>query len=142
MHARESATRSTRQNGNLSPLLLQNTSRGAGSSSQYKIGVLSQQCPPGGCPIPAAPQLGSASAWSNPATWPGGVVPAAGADVLINNTMNVILDVSPPTIGTLTVLGRLSFQDFGVGAPPLVLSVGQIVEPAVRVMHDTVMWPP
>ena len=47
--------------------------------------------------------------------------------MLINNTMKIILDISPPTLATLTVQGRLEFQDFGVGAPPLVLSVGQIV---------------
>lgn len=47
--------------------------------------------------------------WSDPATW-GGQVPAAGADVVIPAGRNVLLDVSPPALGSLTIEGALIFS--------------------------------
>ncbi len=47
--------------------------------------------------------------WSDPATW-GGQVPAAGADVVIPEGRNVLLDVSPPPLGSLTINGALVFS--------------------------------
>src|SRR5690554_3161174 len=49
------------------------------------------------------------SLWSDPATWPGGELPAAGAEVVIDSDMDVVLDVSPPTLRSLTINGKLSF---------------------------------
>ncbi|HHX81594.1 MAG TPA: hypothetical protein GX696_01250, partial [Pseudomonadaceae bacterium] len=49
------------------------------------------------------------SLWSDPATWPGGELPAAGTAVVIDSDMDVILDVSPPTLRSLTIDGKLSF---------------------------------
>src|SRR6187397_3620224 len=49
--------------------------------------------------------------WSNPATWPNKKVPAAGDKVEIASGKEVILDVSPPALGGLTVNGKLSFAD-------------------------------
>src|SRR5215212_9995662 len=49
--------------------------------------------------------------WSDPATWPGGRLPAAGADVEIAASASVLLDVSPPAIRALHVAGRLVFDE-------------------------------
>jgi hypothetical protein len=49
--------------------------------------------------------------WSNPATWPTNKVPAAGEQVDIASGKDVILDVSPPALGGLTISGKLSFAD-------------------------------
>jgi cell migration-inducing and hyaluronan-binding protein len=49
--------------------------------------------------------------WSDPATWPDGQVPAEGAAVTIGKDMDVLLDVSPPTLRSLTIDGTLSFSN-------------------------------
>ena len=49
--------------------------------------------------------------WSNPATWPDGKVPRAGDTVTIQKGKDVLLDVSPPSLGGLQIDGKLSFSD-------------------------------
>jgi hypothetical protein len=49
--------------------------------------------------------------WSDAATWPDGKVPAAGDKVTIAKDKNVLLDVSPPALGSLTIDGKLSFAN-------------------------------
>jgi len=49
--------------------------------------------------------------WSDPATWPDGKVPRAGDAVTIARDMDVVLDVAPPALRSLTVDGKLSFAD-------------------------------
>jgi cell migration-inducing and hyaluronan-binding protein len=49
--------------------------------------------------------------WSDPATWPDRRVPRAGDKVTIARDRNVLLDVSPPALGGLTIDGKLSFAD-------------------------------
>jgi cell migration-inducing and hyaluronan-binding protein len=49
--------------------------------------------------------------WSNPATWPDRKVPAAGDKVEIASGKEVLLDVSPPALGGVTVNGKLTFAD-------------------------------
>src|SRR6201999_1769286 len=49
--------------------------------------------------------------WSNPATWPGGKVPAAGDHVTIEKGKDVLLDVSPPALGGMHIEGNLTFAD-------------------------------
>src|SRR5690606_27146594 len=49
--------------------------------------------------------------WSDPATWPSGRVPAAGDAVVIDSGKQVVLDVSPPTLRSLTINGKLRFAD-------------------------------
>lgn len=49
--------------------------------------------------------------WSDPNTWPGGAIPAEGDEVTIPAGMDVVLDVSPPTLRGLTIEGKLSFGD-------------------------------
>ncbi len=53
----------------------------------------------------------SRSRWSDPATWPGRKVPAAGDKVTIEKGKDVVLDVSPPALNGLTIEGKLSFAD-------------------------------
>jgi cell migration-inducing and hyaluronan-binding protein len=49
--------------------------------------------------------------WSDPATWPSRKVPAAGDKVVIDAGKSVILDVTPPALGGVTINGKLTFAD-------------------------------
>jgi cell migration-inducing and hyaluronan-binding protein len=49
--------------------------------------------------------------WSDPSTWSGGAVPAAGDIVSIGEGMHVVLDVSPPRLNGVSLDGKLSFSD-------------------------------
>src|SRR5688500_16435556 len=49
--------------------------------------------------------------WSDAATWPDRKVPAAGDKVTIAKDKNVLLDVSPPALSSLTIDGKLSFAN-------------------------------
>src|SRR5688572_11736308 len=49
--------------------------------------------------------------WSDPATWPDRRVPRAGDKVTIAAGQDVVLDVSPPALGSLTIDGKLSFAN-------------------------------
>lgn len=49
--------------------------------------------------------------WSDPATWPSGEVPVEGEAVTIARGTEVVLDVSPPALRSLTVNGKLTFSD-------------------------------
>src|ERR1700722_18429675 len=49
--------------------------------------------------------------WSDAATWPDKKVPGKDAVVAIEKDMNVVLDVSPPPLRSLTINGKLSFAD-------------------------------
>ena len=49
--------------------------------------------------------------WSDPATWPNHKVPVAGDKVTIGRDKEVILDVSPPALGGLSIDGKLSFSN-------------------------------
>jgi hypothetical protein len=49
--------------------------------------------------------------WSDRATWPNKKVPVAGDKVEIASGKEVILDVSPPALGGLTINGKLTFAD-------------------------------
>src|SRR3989304_8627100 len=58
-------------------------------------------------PAPAV----EASRWSDPASWPDGKVPGEGDAVTIGRDMDVVLDVDPPALRSLTIDGKLSFSD-------------------------------
>jgi cell migration-inducing and hyaluronan-binding protein len=49
--------------------------------------------------------------WSDPATWPDGKVPGAGDKVTIAAGQEVVLDVSPPALGGVTINGKLNFAN-------------------------------
>jgi cell migration-inducing and hyaluronan-binding protein len=49
--------------------------------------------------------------WSDPATWPNHKVPVAGDKVTIGRDKDVVLDVSPPALGGLSIDGKLTFAN-------------------------------
>jgi hypothetical protein len=49
--------------------------------------------------------------WSDAATWADKKVPGANAAVTIDRNVDVILDVAPPALRSLTINGKLSFAD-------------------------------
>jgi len=61
--------------------------------------------------VQAAQNPGAATRWSDKATWPDKKVPVAGAKVTIPEGKSVILDVSPPALGGITLMGKLTFAD-------------------------------
>jgi cell migration-inducing and hyaluronan-binding protein len=61
--------------------------------------------------VHAAQQPAKATRWSDPASWPNKKVPAAGEKVEIASGKEVILDVSPPALGGVTINGKLSFSN-------------------------------
>ena len=52
-----------------------------------------------------------ATRWSDRSTWPNRKVPRAGEKVTIAAGKEVILDVSPPALGGVTIMGKLTFAD-------------------------------
>ncbi len=67
--------------------------------------------PGGGDPGPGPDPSPATARWSDPATWPDGRVPEAGAAVVVPGGKAVVLDVSPPALASLMVEGTLSFED-------------------------------
>ena len=59
----------------------------------------------------APPAAVSRSLWSDPKSWPDGKVPGAGDAVTIGRDRDVVLDVSPPALRSLTINGKLSFSN-------------------------------
>jgi len=59
----------------------------------------------------ARAQTAQPTNWSNPETWPNRKVPVAGDKVTIGRDKDVILDVSPPALGGLSIDGRLTFAN-------------------------------
>jgi cell migration-inducing and hyaluronan-binding protein len=59
----------------------------------------------------AGSQAATPSRWSDAATWPDRRVPRAGDKVAIPAGKEVILDVSPPALGGVTIHGKLSFAN-------------------------------
>src|SRR5687767_6096084 len=57
-----------------------------------------------------SPAAGQAR-WSDAATWPDRRVPRAGDKVTIPAGKHVVLDVTPPALGGVTIEGKLSFAN-------------------------------
>jgi cell migration-inducing and hyaluronan-binding protein len=74
---------------------------------------------PGAPPSPAAPV--AARRWSDPATWPGNALPAAGASVTIPAGTTIELDTTPPPLAIVRVEGTLT-----VAARPLALTADAV----------------
>src|SRR5688500_14110590 len=53
----------------------------------------------------------TATNWSDPASWPNRKVPVAGDKVTIGRDKQIILDVSPPALGGLSIDGKLTFSN-------------------------------
>ncbi len=62
-------------------------------------------------PERASPSAAPATRWSDPASWPDGKVPGEGDAVTIGKDRNIVLDVSPPGLRSLTIDGKLSFAN-------------------------------
>ena len=62
-------------------------------------------------PAPAPASAVHRSRWSDPGSWPDGKVPREGDAVTIGRDKDIVLDVSPPTLRSLTINGKLSFSD-------------------------------
>lgn len=74
--------------------------------------------------------------WSNPGTW-GGSVPGPGAAVVVPQGRRIILDVSPPPLGSITVNGTLAFADKDID-----LTVGWImVHGMLEIGTETLPYP-
>src|SRR5947207_8598089 len=58
-----------------------------------------------------ASSTASGKRWSDASTWPDKKVPGKDAVVTIDKDMNVVLDVSPMPLRSLTINGKLSFAD-------------------------------
>ena len=61
-------------------------------------------------PPPPPPPAPAVARWSNPESWPGRVVPGAGAAVTIPAGKTFLLDVSPPALTSLLIEGTLRFD--------------------------------
>ncbi|MGZ3278506.1 MAG: G8 domain-containing protein, partial [Caulobacteraceae bacterium] len=61
-------------------------------------------------PAAAASSAAGQTRWSNPASWPGGKAPREGDAVTIGKGRNILLDVTPPALRSLTIEGKLSFS--------------------------------
>jgi hypothetical protein len=72
------------------------------------VGCVTDSTDPTPPPPPPPPAF---TRWSEPASWPGGAIPAAGENVVIPADKTVVLDVSPPALGSLTVDGTLRFEE-------------------------------
>jgi len=55
--------------------------------------------------------LGQEILWSDPASWPKNTLPSEGDSVVIESGQEMILDISPPALSSLTINGKLSFSD-------------------------------
>jgi hypothetical protein len=69
------------------------------------------------------------SRWSDPKSWPDGKVPRAGDAVTIAKDKNIVLDVTPPALRSLTIEGKLSFsndKDLGLTTEWIYLPGGEL----------------
>ena len=62
-------------------------------------------------PTSSASSTAGRSVWSDPKSWPDGKVPREGDAVTIGKDQNIVLDVSPPALRSLTIEGKLSFSN-------------------------------
>ena len=60
---------------------------------------------------PPPPPPVASHRWSDPATWPSHAVPVLDQDVTVPAGQPILLDVSPPALKSLTILGTLTFAD-------------------------------
>ena len=89
------APNATSDTGTLLPLLVFQPGRGyAAAAQQYLL----QQ------------GLAVYPAWSSPTSWPGRLLPQAGDNVTIPPGQTLLLDVSPPPLGQVTIQGTLVFD--------------------------------
>src|ERR1035437_5230903 len=59
----------------------------------------------------ASPSAVHRSLWSDPKSWPDGKAPREGDAVTIGRDKDIVLDVNPPALRSLTIDGKLSFSN-------------------------------
>ena len=85
------------------------TTRGDGLSlvpNSFTLDMTYNLCPPQGCNYIPTGTLGAPQLWSESSL----STVVAGQDVVLDPTMYIIMDVSPPPLGTITIQGRLEFN--------------------------------
>ena len=75
-------------------------------SEAFTLDMTTNLCPPVGCNYVPSGELGAPQLWSQSAF----AEVTVGQDVTLDPTMYIILDVSPPPLGTITIRGRLEFN--------------------------------
>jgi G8 domain len=93
----------------------------AGASDAYSLDMTYHLCPPEGCNYVPKGQSGGPVLWSKAFTSLD-----AGQDLTLGPTQYILLDVSPPPLGVLTVQGRLEFYN-GTEITNITLTVKSIV---------------
>lgn len=91
-------------------VVLNNDGALTSGSDRFRVDVKAMLCPPQGCPPPPVPDIGTPMMWSKPSSWQSKKVPVGGQRVTIDANMWIVMDVSPPSLGCLTVYGKLSFH--------------------------------
>ena len=79
------------------------------SSPRSTWNVLLKSCVFGLLSMPLFLGAQTLERWSDPATW-GGTVPGAGATVIVPAGKTVLLDVNPPVLQGIQVMGKLEFD--------------------------------
>lgn len=49
--------------------------------------------------------------WSDPNSWPSGELPIEGEEVTISSRWRMLVDISPPLLSRVIILGELMFED-------------------------------
>jgi hypothetical protein len=96
------------------------------AAKKFYVGLDSQLCPPRGCPVPPVPDIGTPMLWSNKLSWQNQLKPVAGQKVTIDANMWIVMDITPPTLGSLVVYGKLSFLSNVTSPRSLTLTVKDI----------------
>ena len=60
---------------------------------------------------PVTPPPPASLKWSDPKSWPSHAVPVANEDVVVPLGTAMILDIAPPALKSLAILGTLTFAD-------------------------------
>lgn len=100
--------RSVNPRDNVSDTVLTYIVQGNVMSSMYWQARL---CPDAGCVVekPPAINVTGAALWSDPTIWPGGVLPADGANLTIGAQADITLDISTARLDRLFIQGNLTF---------------------------------
>jgi len=64
--------------------------------------------------------------WSNATQWPNKKLPKKGDSVLVPSTWNLQLDIDPPSLGTLTIQGKLAFDGASTLTAEKILVLGTL----------------
>mmetsp|Transcript_16459 Transcript_16459/g.22492 ORF Transcript_16459/g.22492 Transcript_16459/m.22492 type:complete len:2653 (+) Transcript_16459:1-7959(+) len=92
-------------------VLLTNKGASLTTSNPFGVSTAAKLCPPRGCPVPPVPNPGVPLLWSKKSSWSTNnyKVPTAGQAVTISADMWIVMDISPPNLGCITINGKLTF---------------------------------